>query len=126
MPLGALPAAAQEEVWFRSPTGNIHCAIFAGDWTVARCDLAEFTPSFPLRPADCDLDWGFAFEVAIRGPAGPVCAGDTVRDPASPILDYGRSVKMGGITCTSERTGMTCVNLDGHGFSVARARQSVF
>jgi hypothetical protein len=86
----------------------------------------EYTPSFPLRPADCELDWGGAFEVAIRGRAAPVCAGDTVAMPGAPILDYGRSVTAGGITCTSAQSGMTCVNLDGRGFKVARARQSLF
>lgn len=121
----ASPVAAQEEVYFRSPTGNISCGIWAGDWTTARCDLRQFTPSF-ARPADCDLDWGYAFEVAIRGPAMPICAGDTVAVPGAPVLDYGRSVTLGGISCTSQQSGMTCVNMDGHGFTVARARQSLF
>lgn len=124
--LQAGAARAQEEVYFRSPTGNIHCAIWAGDWTSARCDLSEYTPSFPLRPADCDADWGFAFQVEFRGAGYPVCAGDTVRMPGAPILDYGRSVTLGGITCTSEQSGMTCMNRQGHGFKVARARQQVF
>ncbi|MFM2356194.1 MAG: hypothetical protein RLZZ528_1930 [Pseudomonadota bacterium] len=119
-------AAAQEEVWFRSPTGNIHCAIIGGDWTTARCDLRQFSPSFPNPPPDCELDWGYGFEVAITGPAAPICAGDTVQMPGSTILDYGRSVTLGGITCSSARTGMTCVNREGHGFTVARAEQSVF
>jgi hypothetical protein len=123
--LQAAPAVAQEELYFRSPTGNIACAIFAGDWTAARCDLAEFNPSFP-RPADCEFDWGYAFEVGIRGRAEPLCAGDTVRVPGARVLAYGLSVTLGGITCTSAETGMTCVNRDGHGFTVARARQRVF
>jgi hypothetical protein len=120
----ALPAAAQD-AFFRSPTGNIHCAMFEGDWPSARCDLTEFTPSF-ARPADCDLDWGHAFGVAIRGQAQPLCAGDTVAVPGARVLGYGQSVTLGGITCTSAKTGMTCTNLDGRGFRVARARQSLF
>jgi hypothetical protein len=46
--------------------------------------------------------------------------------PGSPVLPYGASLTLGGITCTSERTGMTCVNRDGRGFAVARAAQRVF
>lgn len=124
--LVAAPVSAGEDLWFRSPSGNIHCVIAAGPRPVARCDLLDFTPSFRRRPPDCDLDWGHAFEVAGRGPAGLVCAGDTVAVQGAPVLDYGHSVTLGGITCRSERTGMTCTNRDGRGFSIARARQSLF
>ena len=41
-------------------------------------------------------------------------------------LGYGQEVSLGGITCTSAKTGMTCKNEGGHGFSVARARQKLF
>jgi len=120
------PAAAQEFLAFKSPSGNIACMIFAGGgYSAARCDIAQATPSF-RRPADCDLDWGHAFEVGASGSGYPVCAGDTVFEPGAPVLGYGRYVTLGGFTCTSERTGMTCVNAMGHGFSVARAAQRVF
>lgn len=123
------PAAAQEMILFRSPSGNIHCMIFQGDgdWQGARCDVLELTGmSYPVPPADCALDWGHAFEVGRSGPGAPVCAGDTVASPHGPVLGYGQSVSGGGVTCTSERTGMTCVNRQGHGFTVAKARQQVF
>jgi hypothetical protein len=42
------------------------------------------------------------------------------------VLEYGSYISLGGITCVSERTGMTCTNLDGHGFTLSRARQSLF
>lgn len=118
------PSLAQE-LSFRSPTGNIHCMIFSGADAGARCDLASFTPSYS-RPHDCDLDWGFAFEVGVTGPGSPICAGDTVRQPNARTLKYGQSVTASGITCTSAQTGMTCVNRQGHGFTVARARQRAF
>jgi len=118
------PAMAQD-VSFRSPTGNIHCMIFTGSYTGARCDLSQFTSSYK-RPADCDLDWGYAFEVGASGRGEPLCAGDTVKDPKAAVLDYGHSVSAGGLTCTSARTGMTCKNVAGHGFTVAKARQKAF
>jgi hypothetical protein len=124
MLLLCFPAHAQE-MSFRSPTGNIHCMIFTGSYSGARCDLGQFTQTYP-RPPDCDLDWGFAFEVGAVGPGIPICAGDTVRNPGTAILDYGHSIRRGGITCLSERTGMTCTNAAGHGFKIARARQKVF
>ena len=114
-----------QEISFRSPTGNIHCMIFTGSYSGARCDLSKFTPTY-IRPSDCDLDWGFAFEVGSTGPGAPLCAGDTVIHPGAAVLDYGHSVTRGGVTCTSERTGMTCRNTQGHGFTVARGRQQAF
>ncbi|MFN6977230.1 MAG: DUF6636 domain-containing protein [Gemmobacter sp.] len=126
--LWAGSSAAQDMVQFRSPTGNIHCMIFGGsfDWHGARCDILEADLSFGRRPRDCDLDWGHAFEVPARGPAAPVCAGDTVADRGNPVLAYGRSVTLGGVSCISAQSGMTCTNADGRGFTLARARQRVF
>jgi hypothetical protein len=119
-------ASAQDYIQFQSPTGNIHCGIWGGDFPSARCDLVEFTASFPLRPVDCEFDWGRAFGVEPMGPGYPLCHADTVIDERAPVLDYGRSVSLAGFTCLSERSGVTCTNAQGHGFSVARARQKVF
>jgi hypothetical protein len=120
------PAAADDFVFFRSPTGNINCMLVSGDWNGARCDLFQLTMSYPVRPRDCDLDWGHAFEVGATGQGGPACVGDTVADPGAVVLDYGKSLSLGGVTCTSASTGMTCTNRQGHGFTVAKARQRVF
>lgn len=117
--------AHAQDISFRSPTGNIYCTIFTGSYTAARCDLSRFTSSFK-RPADCDLDWGYAFEVGPQGKGAPLCAGDTVKVPGAVVLNYGQSVSARGIMCTSARNGMTCINAQGHGFTVARARQSAF
>lgn len=123
----AAPAAAQDYVGFQSPTGNIHCALYlTGSGAEARCDLRELKPSFPNRPAWCELDWGSAFAVGTQGPAAPACVGDTVMDPGNPVLPYGEAVSMGGISCVSAKTGMTCTNGEGHGFSVARSGQQLF
>lgn len=123
----ATPALADDYVGFRSPTGNIHCAIYTwGGGTEARCDLAELTPSYTKRPKGCDLDWGHSFAVGASGKAVLACVGDTVRDPRNPVLPYGQAVSLGGISCVSAKTGMTCTNAEGHGFSVAKARQKLF
>lgn len=118
----AVPA---QEVFFQAPSGNIHCAIFDGTDPVARCDIRDFTASF-ARPDDCELDWGFAFVVGTSGQGYPLCAGDTVAVPGAQVLRYGQSIALAGITCMSAAAGMTCVNVDGGGFTLARARQRVF
>lgn len=125
--LAATPALADDYIGFQSPTGNIHCAIYTWDGEAeARCDLRDYTPSYTRRPEGCDLDWGMAFAVRALGPGVLACVGDTVRDPRNPVLPYGEAVSMGGISCVSARTGMTCTNAAGHGFSVAKAKQRLF
>jgi hypothetical protein len=120
----ATPAAAQDYTSFQAPSGNIHCLI---DGYGARCDILEANYSFTKRPADCDLDYGGAFYIEPRGRKGGVaCVGDTVANSSSPVLGYGSTMEFNGITCTSERAGVTCTNPSGHGFSIARAQQTVF
>lgn len=123
----AAPVQADDYFGFQSPTGNIHCAMYTFDGTAeARCDLREYTPSYTRRPAGCDLDWGMAFAVGASGKGVLACVGDTVRDPGNPVLPYGEAVSLGGISCVSAKTGMTCTNAEGHGFSVAKAKQKLF
>ena len=78
------------------------------------------------RPADCDLEWGKAFEMRSKGGAVRLCYGDTVMDPKMPVLAYGEVWQRGGFTCTAEQTGVTCFNTDRRGFSLARAKQDLF
>jgi hypothetical protein len=123
---GLSTALAQEG--FRSPTGNIHCQYFAidGDATI-RCDLRQTSNrSFP-RPRNCDLEFGQAFEISGRATRGaPLCYGDTVQDDRLPVLPYGQNWQRGGLTCLSEQSGVSCRNARGHGFTLSRAKQSVF
>ena len=111
---------------FQSPSKNIACQYFDYDkQNVLRCDIGAMETK-PRRPADCELDYGGAFEMNARGAAARICHGDTVMDKALPVLGYGEVWQRGGFTCTSEQTGVTCFNTDRHGFSLARAKQEVF
>jgi hypothetical protein len=124
---GAGPVLADEYIAFQSPTGNIHCAIYTFDGNAeARCDLGELTPSYTRRPAGCDLDWGSAFAVGATGKGVLACVGDTVMDRRNPVLPYGEAVSLGGISCVSAKTGVTCTNAAGNGFKVAKASQQLF
>jgi hypothetical protein len=123
---GLSAAFAQEG--FRSPTGNIHCQFFAmdGDETI-RCDLRQVSNRSLPRPRDCDLEWGQAFEISGRATRGtPLCYGDTVQDERLPVLPYGQRWQRSGLACLSEQIGVTCRNARGHGFTLSRAKQSVF
>ncbi|MDP2412068.1 MAG: hypothetical protein Q8M26_17530 [Pseudolabrys sp.] len=128
---GAGPAAAQEPIGFKTPSGNIHCQLFekTADQPVAelRCDIREMSSAAPPRPRDCEQDWGQAFAVrADTAPATRLCHGDTVADSALPALAYGAAWQCGGFACRSETTGLTCVNAANNGFALAKASQRLF
>ena len=111
---------------FQSPSKNIACQYFDYDkQNVLRCDISAMETK-PRRPADCELDYGGAFEMTVNGTAARICHGDTVMDKALPVLAYGEVWQRGGFTCKSEPTGVTCFNADRRGFSLARAKQEVF
>ena len=119
----AAPAAAYDS--FRSPSGNIHCAYF-GDGSL-RCDIAETEGRAPRRPADCDLDWGNAFEMTERSRrAGRICHGDTVMDPDAAVLSYGSSWSGGGFSCLSSARGISCRNARGAGWDLSRSSQVLY
>ncbi len=123
----ATPVLADDFIFFHSPSGNINCMLMSGeDASGVRCDMLEFTPSFRNRPADCDLDWGDAFEVGVIGRGTLSSHGDTVIDPGSMELGYGASATLGEFTCLSEETGVTCTNGRGHGFAISKVSQKLF
>src|SRR4051812_28883634 len=70
--LATMPASAvaQGATGFRSPSGNIHCQYFGGKDATVRCDLRQISNRPPPRPADCDLEWGKAFEISANAARG--------------------------------------------------------
>ena len=42
-----------------------------------------------------------------------------------PVLDYGRSMSFGDVTCASGANGVTCSNPEGRWFLVSRAKIAV-
>jgi hypothetical protein len=125
--LAATTASAQDRpIGFLTPSKNIVCQFFTDNGRgVLRCDVMEMDTR-PRRPADCELDWGHAFEMTARGAASRICVGDSVMDSSLPVLAYGEIWQRAGFTCRSEHTGLTCFNAIQHGFSLARAKQEVF
>jgi hypothetical protein len=110
----------------RGPSKNIVCQFFIDNGQgVLRCDILNMETR-PRRPADCDLDYGHAFEMSAKGNAERICAGDTVMDPSLPVLAYGEVWRRAGFTCRSEQAGLTCFNAMQHGFSLARGKQELF
>jgi hypothetical protein len=49
-----------------------------------------------------------------------------IADSVGDVAPYGVTGTFGGITCLSQESGLRCINRDGHGFQLARRKQSVF
>ena len=120
----AIAAPAGATVFFKSPSGNIGCALSA-KWG-ARCDIKAHTWKAPAKPKWCDVDWGSGLEVGRRGTGHVVCAGDTVFG-GKRVLGYRKSLRRGRFTCTTYRNGVRCVNSrTTHGFKLARRKATWF
>jgi hypothetical protein len=124
--LGLPTTAASNLIGFQTPSKNIHCAGFMdASGTSLRCDILQNNAKIPARPKDCDLDYGSAFEMTLKGKSLRLCYGDTVAD-AYPVLQYGTTWKWAGFVCTSSTAGVRCVNLSGHGWQINKSSQTLF
>ena len=107
----AVPAVAKDVV-FKMPSKKIVCRVYdEGQGLAIRCDL------FFLNDR--------AVRMTRTGKARLIHVTDTIGDPHAPVLAYGTTKRAGPFTCTSRRTGLSCHNRNGHGFTVSRERQSV-
>jgi hypothetical protein len=123
----AMPAFAQDGAQFQTPSGNIHCVMYGDAPAGVRCDVIDLVQTYTAPPPDCDLDYGSSFYVDLETTKGELyCHGDTIILPTMSKLAYGDQISVGGITCMSERSGQTCVNPSGAGFTLTRARQTLF
>ena len=127
--------AQADSASFKSPTGNINCIYSDYDKKPeVRCDIMQFTPSFKTVPPGTSNEVITCTPAKLRGftisPADvegqAFCPTDAAIDGEQVVLGYGQTFKRGGLICTSETSGMTCMNSAGHGFSLSRAQQKVF
>jgi hypothetical protein len=120
--------SSRDDAGFTSPSGHIACLFLDGlDGPFVTCEINQKSWKPPPRPADCDLDWGYGITLRIH--ADFFCAGDTVRGDkeagtdGSVILAYGTAMRFRSFTCTSQRTGVDCVNAKTRaGFLLSRER----
>ncbi|WP_225126438.1 DUF6636 domain-containing protein [Bradyrhizobium sp. IC3123] len=104
LPMIGAAHAQDRPIGFLTPSKNIACQFFTDNGQgVLRCDIMNMDVR-PRRPADCELDWGHAFEMSAKGAASRICAGDTVMDPSLPVLAYGEVWQRGGLSRLSKST----------------------
>lgn len=112
--------------YFRSPSGNIGCAI---ETTAAACDIVEKTWAPPSKPSSCELDWGQNIAVVTnpKPEARFGCVGDTVFNAEAPALAFGEKLTHNGFACESRQDGIRCVHVaSGRGFLLGRAKYDLF
>jgi hypothetical protein len=106
------------------PSRNIGC-IFGRSPRYVRCDVRTGLRPRPPRPAGCDLDWAYGFELTAVSRPKTFCAGDTALGQG-PVLAYGATLRILGFTCVSQRAGLRCVNGARHGFFLSRQSWRTF
>lgn len=118
---------------FRTPSNNVHCmyddaSLSDGQYKpYIRCDIQTIEGAKPKPPSDCDGEYGRAFNISKDADTGElICVGDAVFDTSYPVLAYGQTFQMGGFTCLSEESGVSCFNAKRHGFTLSRAARKLF
>lgn len=119
-----------EEREFVSPSGNIACLIYL-DGDGANCEIQEHTwvmPASTVGPYDrpCDFSFG-GLQFYISEDKGGVlgcfegASRFTYPSKDATTLDYGQTVSLGKMTCSSEVSGVTCTDTaTGHFFRVSK------
>jgi hypothetical protein len=111
---------------FRTPSGNIGCAI-TPDGVLCELGEAAWAPKRPPTPCE-DADWnGRAVSVGAQETRVGVCTTDTVLANDVPVLDYDTGLSSGEVQCVSRRDGLTCEHVaSNRGFIVSQARLTLF
>ena len=118
---------AQEALQFRTADNNINCLILLGEYADVRCNIYDFIPSYTIAPPDCGLDWEGSFVISedtLRGELG--CAGDTIAAPEARVIGDGETISLWKFSCVAAGPDLTCVNLEGHGFTISKTKQTIF
>ncbi|HEX2234913.1 MAG TPA: DUF6636 domain-containing protein [Actinomycetota bacterium] len=90
-----------------------------------RCDIHSGLSPEPQRECIGEGDWVSVVLHRDRR-ASAACVSDAVGSMYSPTLAYGTTWARDAITCTSDETGLRCVNRLGHGFFLSRELWRVF
>jgi hypothetical protein len=103
---------------FATPTRNIVCNRHSSgaDTSNDGVDCVLFSAG-----TECQKTW----TIRRTGRTSVHCYFSNIGTDVS-VLRYGQTWARGGARCVSERRGLTCTNLAGHGFFLSRAAQRVF
>lgn len=108
---------------FRSPSGNIRCALYAKQTdpgAFAYCVAQEHSWASPLPPSYCP--GGRPAEALVLNQGNPPAVTCHPAPPSAPTtLGYGQTRSVAAISCASEPVGVTCTDSStGHYFRISR------
>jgi hypothetical protein len=87
-----------------SPSGNVYCGLGQAE-----------------DQSGAMGGWGDRISMRQGGAPQMSCHTDTLKDPGSPVLEYGQTRSLNSLMCDSETSGMTCMDDGtGHYFRLAR------
>jgi len=123
----AVPALA-DGLGFRTPSGNIYCNGSLQGGAELTCLIINREPgSAPAGIGDCPAGRELSVHIDETGPVAAQCGRPSGRlSTYTDIADYGVTGRFGRITCLSQRSGFTCGNADGRGFTLSRRAQTLF
>ncbi|MEI7759475.1 MAG: DUF6636 domain-containing protein [Thermoleophilia bacterium] len=137
--LAALPGSASgaTQIRFRSPDGNIACAMAGGSkggmsFGFVSCVAKKMNWA---PPKACPAGWGIGLIDTAGLPGANVtasasCSKGHLGDAATPlpktVLAFGKKISVGGITCASSSKGVACIKKNGHGLSISQASYKLF
>lgn len=107
--------------FFMSPSRNLSCGFLPPQLdSTTGCQAWVKVANFP--PCDAKMSAAtpaISFEKGKRATA--YCLNQGVFSAGTKVLAYGQRLTVNGVTCTSRRTGVTCIDQQtGHGFTAAR------
>lgn len=120
---------------FTTPSGNVLCggdSLKRKGAKIYAHDVYCFAYTIKSEIARCKTKGeGLDFMLNRTGKAKQQCATfeftpDNVGEEQTRTLPYGKTLRGKGWSCTSEITGLTCKNNDGHGFKINRSRYEMF
>jgi hypothetical protein len=112
---------------FTLPSRNITCEVSAGE---ARCGIATLAKK-PAPVEGCAGTVGYVVVVDADGKVTAPCVPSNQQPYAAgggvKVLDYGKKVTVGDLTCASSKEGVRCTDKgSGKGFTLARAGAGTF
>ncbi len=122
--VSATALADNHPIQFASPSGNIRCTgSNVGIYVV--CEIRDYTYVVPHAEItgcqDARFPRGNVLQLAADSGADWTCPGPEFDSGPWPTLDYGQKLSLGGITCGSEPSGVTCTaSRTGFFFSLSR------
>ncbi|TIX02234.1 MAG: hypothetical protein E5V59_02015 [Mesorhizobium sp.] len=118
----SIPASAEGQIEFNTPSGNIGCIYTAkgGTGTYEPKDGGPELSCSRVEPSYVTIILGPKGPAAlIKNPGEQGCCSDVDK------LGYGNSWSAGPFSCQSSTKGLTCAATNGHGFFISKAKVTV-